>query len=383
MKKKNKVVFLTNLPAPYRVDFYNELHIRGFDFEVWYMRAEVSYRPAWKFDPLRMKHNYFINYGFFKQIGTYPFFLNPALVIKALRQKNIELVLAASWSDVDVIILSFLKRIGLLRINVHFWSEANYLTTGARNDNMFKKLIRKFVYNHVNTIQLSSGKMTELTLQKWAVESDHLVPLPNTIEEDKFVLTKELRIARRNQMKPVILVAARLIENIKGHINFLSALEPNDFNNCVFIFAGDGESRKDIEEFIKQNKLTNNVLLIGDCTVQRMVELYATANAFLLPSFTDASPLSIIEAIRMELPLLISERCGNHYEAVREGENGYLFNPDDKISIRTSFRKFMARKHEWEQMGDLSVAIYNQTFKKSAVIDNFIKGFEFEMSKID
>lgn len=381
MQKKREVVFLTNIPAPYRIDFYNDLHACGFYFEVWYMRAEVSYRPGWTFDPSRMKHKYFINQGFFKEIYSHPFFFNPALVIKALRRKNLELVLAASWNDVDVLILSFLKRIGLLRADLHFWSEANYLTNGARNDNFLKKIVRRFVYNHANTIQLSSGKMTELTLQKWAVRTDHVVQLPNTIEEEKYVLTEEHRIARRNQSKPVILVAARLIEKIKGHISFLSALEPGDFENCVFVFAGDGENRKDVEAFIEQNNLIGKVLLMGDCTVQRMAELYASANAFLLPSFTDASPLSVIEAIRMELPLLVSERCGNHYEAVRDGENGYLFNPEDKTSIRTAFRKFMARTHEWEQMGNTSAAIYNQIFKKSAVIDNFIKGFQQETSK--
>jgi hypothetical protein len=76
------------------------------------------------------------------------------LIKKIIKAGDIELILALSWNDLDVLILSFLKKFGIIKAKLHFWSEANHLTNGARNDNSLKKIIRKFVYNHPDTIFL-------------------------------------------------------------------------------------------------------------------------------------------------------------------------------------------------------------------------------------
>lgn len=374
--EKREIVFFTNIPAPYRIELYNYMTEKGFDFEVWYMQSEVSYRPGWKFDANKMRHRYIINYGFFKEFGSHPFFFNPSLIIKAIRKKNLELILAASWNDLDVVIFSFLKRIGLLKANLHYWSEANYLTNGARNDNFLKKIVRKFVYNHHDTIQISSGKMTEVTFEKWGINVRKSVFLPNTIQEEKYILTEELRQMRKSNKIPVILISARLIERLKGIVNFLSALTDPDLKRCKIIIAGSGKDKEMIETYIDNRNIKESVELKGECSVEEMVKLYGMANIFCLPSFADPSPLSVIEALKMELPLLVSNRCGNHFEAVREGVNGYVIDPDDKGQIRESFLSLLEKEREWEAMGRYSLKIYNEIFQKDLAVERFISEFE-------
>ena len=45
----------------------------------------------------------------------------------------------------------------------------------------------------------------------------------------------------------------------------------------------------------------------------------------------------------MKMPLFISTYCGNHYEALKDGINGYSFdpyNPDEiKENMKTTIRK--------------------------------------------
>ena len=48
-------ILLTDIPAPYRIEFYNYLN-KKFDFEVYYMQSEVFTRPGWFFDEKSMKH---------------------------------------------------------------------------------------------------------------------------------------------------------------------------------------------------------------------------------------------------------------------------------------------------------------------------------------
>jgi glycosyltransferase involved in cell wall biosynthesis len=106
-----------------------------------------------------------------------------------------------------------------------------------------------------------------------------------------------------------------------------------------------------------------------------MVILYSNSNIFCLPSFTDASPLSIIEALKMELPILASNRCGNHFEAIQSDINGYTFDPDDKVEIREKLFLLLKQRDRWEEMGANSLKIYNSFFSMDLVVKNFFSSF--------
>lgn len=376
---KNKLVFFTDIPAPYRVEMYNRMNEMGYNFEVWYMQKEVVTRPGWKFSKLVITHNHLINEGIYFRIFNINFFLNLALIYKVIKAGNIDLILALSWNDMDVIILSFLKRIGIVKARLHFWSEANYLTNGARKDNFLKKIIRRFVYNHTDTIQISSGKMTQITLNKWEINVHKIVPLPNTIQENKYLISDELKIKRISNEIPIVFISARLIERLKGLINFLSAFSNKDFVNFNMIIAGSGEDEDIIYKYINERGINKHISLTGECDVDQMVNLYAIANIFCLPSFADPSPLSIIEALKMELPLLVSNRCGNHFEAVHNGVNGYTFDPDNKIDIREKLFKLLEQRENWREMGTNSLNIYNSFFSKDLVVHNFFSSFNYNI----
>ena len=371
----NKLFFFTDIPAPYRVEMYNKMYEMGYDFEVWYMQKEVVTRPTWKFCNLDIKHNYLVNNGMYLRFFNINIFFNPSLIFKIFKLGKIDIILALSWNDLDVLVLSFLKKIGLVKAKLHFWSEANYLTNGARNDNFLKKFTRKFVYNHHDTIQISSGRMTNITLEKWGVDIRKSVLLPNTIQENNYNLSIEQKKNRALNHIPTILIAARLIERIKGVVNFLSAFSNKDFESFNIIVAGSGEDNEFTEKYIHERGIQKHVRLCGDCNIDQMVNLFSNCNIFCLPSFTDASPLSIIEALKMELPILASNRCGNHFEAIQSGLNGYTFDPNNKLEIREKLFLLLKQRDSWEEMGTISLNIYNSFFSKDLVVKNFFTTF--------
>lgn len=367
-----KYIFFTNIPTPYRNSFYNALYRAGFNFEVYYMRNTEADRN-WTIDQRDMQYPYYINEGFYRMIGHYHMHFNPKIVIKILKAKGAEIIIGGGWNDIDVLLLVILKRIGILKSQFHFWSEANYLTIGAMNDNLFKKCLRKFVYNSSNGAQLSSGKMTELTFDKWGMKNYKYINFPNTIEEEKFQITEEKVEIRYKNSIPIFLMPVRLIENIKGIINFFKSIGGLNICKGLFLIAGDGPDKESIQSFICLHGFEKNIKLLGFRTTEEMVSLYERANVLVLPSFSDPSPLTLVEALAMKLPLLVSERCGNHFEAVINGKNGYLFNPSDPSSIKRAFESLMRRSDEWRSMGEISGSIYHGIFNRQVVIENFIK----------
>lgn len=368
-----KYIFLTNIPTPYRTSFYNDLFMCGLNFEVMYMRSTEGDR-SWNIDPKLLKHPFYIDKSYYMMLGRYHLHINPKIVIKMIKDKNAEFIIGGSWNDINVLLLVLLKRLKVINNVFHFWSEANYLTIGSMKDNLIKRLVRKFVFNSSTGFQISSGKMTELTFEKWGIRNKKFINLPNTIEEDKFIITSEKISERENNSLPIFFLPVRLIESIKGIINFLSSIGNENVRKGIFLIAGDGPDNNLIRSYIKSQNLNDHVKLLGHCNIDQIIQLYTTANVFVLPSFSDPSPLSVIEALRMRLPILISDRCGNHFEAVDEKINGYLFDPSKPNSIKNAFELLMKNKNNWKSMGEESGIIYDKSFKKDKVITEFIQG---------
>jgi glycosyltransferase involved in cell wall biosynthesis len=366
-----KYIFITNIPAPYRITFYNKLQEGGLEFEVLYMREREADRQ-WLVDKNAMRHSYYIDRGLYGMIGHYHFHFNPKIIYKLLKKRHDEFIIAGGWNDIDVLILVILKRLGIINNKFHFWTEANYLTIGSRNDNFLKKIIRKFVYGTCDGGQLKSGQMTAMTLKKWGIRVNRYINLPNTIEQQHFSISNADILSRTKNPLPILVMPVRLNEKVKGVVNFLKAIGDHNIKRVLILIAGDGPDRGFIEDFIRSHDYIENVKVLGHCNVEKMVEIYRCANIFVLPSFSDPCPLTINEALAMKLPLLVSQMCGNHFEAVIEGENGYTFDPFDLHSIRESFVRTLERERDWEKMGKKSGDIYFEKFEITMLVEKFI-----------
>jgi glycosyltransferase involved in cell wall biosynthesis len=327
----------------------------------------------WNFDQKKMKHRFYISRGFYKMIGRFHVHFNPTLIKKIIKAKEAEFILGGSWNDLNVLVLVILRRTGILMNQLHFWSEANYLTIGSINDNPFKRFLRKFVFNSSSGAILIPGKMAEITFEKWGIKDKHFIQFPNTIEEEKFRISKKEIAIRYENSIPIFLMPVRLVEKIKGIINFFNSIGDENIRKGLFLIAGDGSDKKAIQEFIHSHGVGGNIKLIGFCDSEKMISLYKKANVLVVPSFSDPSPLTLVEALIMKLPLLVSERCGNHFEAVMHGNNGYLFNPLDPNSVKLAFESLVLRADEWRNMGEMSGELYHEKFRRQLVIENFMR----------
>ena len=375
MKKKYpyEVIFWTDIATPYRTTFYNFLEKKGLFFNVWYVKRKLRTR-TWDIKKMPIEHNHIIGKGITYASNIYNFHFNPILIIKAcfLSRQTI-LILGLSWNDFNVLFIAILKKIGLIRSKITFWSEANYLTLGARKKYWFKTKFRQWIYDITDAPQISSGKMTKDTFKIWGIKNNSYIDLPNTIQEDSFEISKS-EINDRDYNNPkVILIAARLIESIKGIHNFLSSIGEARLRKVKILIAGDGPDRKIIEDFVTKNNLEKNIILLGEITPSELCKVYKKSNIFCLPSYTDACPLSVNEAMKMHLPLLISNRCGNNFEAVIQNENGYTFDPDDKVSIQKSFDLILRKDISLKDYGAKSYKIFEKEYSIEVVVKNFIE----------
>ncbi|MEC3877610.1 glycosyltransferase family 4 protein [Chryseobacterium salviniae] len=373
--KNKKVYFFTNIIPPYRVFFYNLLEqIRtgtNFDFEVFFMRETESNRN-WNIDLNDLKFKYKIGNGLYFDIKGFFFHFNP-LLVRDLIKSGDEIILGGSWNNPNVMFIAFLKSIGLAKNTLSVWSEANYLTNESQKKNKLRDFLKKWFFKQVDGKFIIPGEMAVKSFEKWNIPIHNIVFLPNVVSTSVFNTDTKKTI--ENEI-PVFFLVARLEENIKGIKNFMEAIGIENLRKINLKIAGTGSSYDDYAKYIRDNNLENNVKLLGNLTQEQIGEQYKNADVFLLPSFSDPSPLSIVEAISSGLPVFVSNRCGNHFETVAEGKNGYVFDPSNHAEIKDKFNKLMGRKNNWKEFSRISLQLAVENFNPDIVIRKFISSYE-------
>ncbi|MFP4601149.1 MAG: glycosyltransferase, partial [Persicimonas sp.] len=124
-----------------------------------------------------------------------------------------------------------------------------------------------------------------------------------------------------------VLAVGRLVP-VKNHKGFLRAFRRVvDANPQVELkLAGDGPLRGDLEALVEELELGEHVELLGFRDDVR--ELLASADCFVLPSFSEGLSISLVEALAMRRPPLVS-RVGGNPEVVGKLDDSLLLEPDD------------------------------------------------------
>jgi 1,2-diacylglycerol 3-alpha-glucosyltransferase len=95
------------------------------------------------------------------------------------------------------------------------------------------------------------------------------------------------------------------------------------------VLLGDGPLRSEIETWIEQLRLTEYVHLPGFVQYPELPTFYRLASACILPSVSETWGLVVNEAMASGSPVLVSNCCGCVPDLVREGVNGFTFDPLD------------------------------------------------------
>lgn len=334
------------------------------------MRITESNRQ-WIVNTKEFAFKYRIGKGFYLPFMGMFLHLNPSLIRYATRSKN-EIILGASWNNLNVILIVLLKRLGLIQNILSIWSEANYLTTRSQKKSVLRDKLRSWVFSSIDGTFIVPGKMSLISFEHWQINFKNSLLLPNLVSKSLFFqYTQKTFFDTAN---PTFLIVARLNESLKGILNFIKAIGKENINRINLKIVGEGSDKGFYNFYIKENKLDKNICLLGNISQEEVSNEYDKADVFLLPSFSDQSPLTVIEATNKGLPLLISDRCGNHFEAVEPGKNGYTFNPYDPSDIKNKFELMLSQRDQWPVFSIHSKKIAEEKFDNETVLTNLIEG---------
>ncbi len=115
-----------------------------------------------------------------------------------------------------------------------------------------------------------------------------------------------------------------------------------------FLVVGDGPQRAKLEVVAEQLSIADSVDFLG--TRDDVVDVLSVMNVLLLTSHMEANPVSIMEAMACEVPV-VATRVGSISETVLDGQTGYLTTPDDPDEIARRVVELWGNPQRADQMG--------------------------------
>lgn len=166
------------------------------------------------------------------------------------------------------------------------------------------------------------------------------------VEEGKMIFLFMGRIGERKGIYDLVKAAALL------KIHYEEQFE-------VWI-GGDGNTQT-LRYLIESNGLQGSIFLKGWVTGNAKEELYRKATVFVLPSYNEGLPVSVLEAMSYGMPV-IATNVGGIPELVKDGESGQLIVAGDIAALRNAMERFIRDRRLVGDMGRAAEATIQQSF---------------------
>jgi glycosyltransferase involved in cell wall biosynthesis len=144
----------------------------------------------------------------------------------------------------------------------------------------------------------------------------------------------------------------------KGVFDLLHVLANNrdQFRHKVKVTIGGVGEVERLEKTISEQQFNGDVKFAGWVNGGKKAELLNNCDIYVLPSYFEGLPISILEAMSYGKPV-ISTNVGGIPEIVKPGYNGWLFQPGDHEALNTIIREAMDNKELLKQYGNNSLSI--------------------------
>ncbi len=219
-----------------------------------------------------------------------------------------------------------------------------WLTTPGR------RRVARFALGMVDTlVAVSEGAAAALTE---ALPAGSVRLVENGVDVARFAMDGE---REGSGTAPVRILYVGGLTARKGVLDLLAAsdcLEARGLAHEVLLVGGppDEGAATGHEVVIAARARGTRVRLAGPKSPEEMPAVYRDADVFCLPSWWEAMPLSVLEAMAVGLPVVTTD-VGDVSRLVEHGVNGLIVSPHDPDALVTAFVELLGDSDRRSQLG--------------------------------
>lgn len=254
-------------------------------------------------------------------------------IFMIIKDGNFDVVHTTTFFPVGFFVVLFAK---LFRIKSYLTVYGTEVVT--TRGSLITKIVQSLTLKLVHKILAFSESTKKLMLKRHKlVESKIQVIYPGISDLE---LSHVYNVKEKFNIEAgdfVVLFVGRLVER-KGAFDLIKAVEKLKDHHVKLILVGGGD-RKELENYVKENNISNQIIFTGAVKREEILNYYKAAQVFSMPSFFDSSKDDVeglgivyLEAQINSLPV-IGTSSGGIPEAIADGQSGFIIEPRDVAAL--------------------------------------------------
>lgn len=354
-----KILFMSNIPSPYRVAFFDELG-KSCNLTVsfegrtatdrnkkWVPQDGASYKTVY-LNGLRVQSDKFLCPG----------------ILTIIRQKFDYIIVGGYSTPTSMLAIEYMRL-----HKIPFWIEADGGMISA--DGKLKYHIKHHFISSASA-WLSSGKATTKYLIHYGAKQKSIFEYPFTSLQQSDILSEPLLPERKQNLRrklgltgnKVILSVGQFIPR-KGFDILMRALACCPKAYQLYIVGAEAP-----QEYLtlRETLKLDNVHFVGFKTKNELKAYYQAADLFVLPTREDIWGLVINEAMANGLPIITTNKCVAGLELVENGVNGYIIPAEDAKALANKMQTILENQRQQDKMSKANLEKI-----KPYTIENMVK----------
>lgn len=325
------ILFLTNIPSPYRVKFFSQLGKKCNLTVLYEMKRATNRDKDWKeeytptFHEIYMHTHQLIDDG---GISTD--------IFHYLKRNQYDFIIVGTHGTPTAKLAMLYMR--LCRIP-YILNIDGMLSAEIPEKSKLNGFLRRMMFQGASAY-ITSGKETIKYLNDLGVKSSHMYTyhFSSIMETDilKNLITakeKDLLKAYLGISEPKIIVSVSRFIPGKGLDLLIKAFSHiSSPGTALVLIGGNREVYASLLDSLPED-ISSRIYFPGFMNKESLYQYYKVADVFVLPTHHDAWGLVLNEAISCGLPLITTDRCVAGLEMIKPDDNGILVNHTDTEAL--------------------------------------------------
>ena len=305
--------------------------------------------------------------------------LNSQMISKTIElfeTERFELIHAHDWV-VGRAAVELKNRLGLPLIStIH----ATEIGRGGSLDGEYRRKVRdieRLLVEQSDGIICCSNYMLDHIQHVLGAVKTKIRVIPNGVEASRFNNghPPQLIPTGVSEDRKTILYVGRIVRE-KGVFTLLDAFEKlrkrgKDVN---LVLVGEGPLKEDLAKEVLQRKLNDRVKLAGFVDEKKLVSLYNSSDAFVLPSHFEPFGMVALEAMASRVPVVVSD-VGGLSEIVEDGITGVKVPASDPSALAEGILRVLEDRELSEQLRENAYRAVQERYRWDMIAEKTIEAY--------
>jgi glycosyltransferase involved in cell wall biosynthesis/serine acetyltransferase len=215
-----------------------------------------------------------------------------------------------------------------------------------------RKILRH-IQNRSTCVIANSQAVRDFLVEKDGFDPNLIRVIRNGVDLERFTTVSPDRrglFPHLEGQSQLIAVVANMNVESKGHADLIRAAAEvsQEFPDAKFLLIGDGGERTRLEALTSESGLSKTVLFLG--RRDDVPNVLVCCDLFVLPSWAEGLPNSVLEAMAAGLPV-VATRVGGTPEIIDNGVHGLLVAPRDSHALAQTILQLLRNKELAKRLG--------------------------------